>query len=696
MEKISKIRNIGISAHIDSGKTTLSERILFYAGRIHRMQEVRGEGNGATMDFMELEKERGITITSAATQVDWQDKCINLIDTPGHVDFTVEVERSLRVLDGAVMVLCSVGGVQSQSFTVDQQMKRYRVPRIAFINKMDRTGGDPDRVCRDMREKLGLNVVPLQIHMGEGDNFQGVIDLVTMESVTFEGTSGEDVVRAPIFSDYTEVAQAARHEMLESLSMFNDEMMEMLLDDQEIPQAMIDETIREATINRDIVPLMMGTAFKNKGVQLLMDAVCAYLPSPLDRSAFARDHDNEGAETPLASDPEASAVAMAFKITDESFGQLTYTRVYQGRIQKGQHYRNARTNRKQRVGRIVRMHANDREDVDEAGPGDIVALVGVDCASGDTFCGDGVNFSLESIFVADPVISLSVTPTSSADQDRMAKALSRFMKEDPTFRVSSDPETGQTIIAGMGELHLDVYIERMRREFKAEVTVSKPNVSYREAPTGEVEYNYKHKKQTGGSGQYGHVVGRMIPLPQDAESPYEFEDNIVSGRIPTEYIPAVNKGFVDAMKKGPVAGYEIVGVKMCLDDGSYHPVDSSEMAFRTCARDAFHEAFRKTKPCLLEPIMKVEIEMPSEYQGPIVGDLNSRRGIIMSTENKGAVTVVLADVPLSNMFGYATIVRGQSKGMATFTMEMSHYAPVPNKLAEEIITRRREEQAAKK
>jgi elongation factor G len=696
MEKISKIRNIGISAHIDSGKTTLSERILFYAGRIHRMQEVRGEGNGATMDFMELEKERGITITSAATQVDWQDKCINLIDTPGHVDFTVEVERSLRVLDGAVMVLCSVGGVQSQSFTVDQQMKRYRVPRIAFINKMDRTGGDPDRVCRDMREKLGLNVVPLQIHMGEGDNFQGVIDLVTMESVTFEGTSGEDVVRAPIFSDYTEVAQAARHEMLESLSMFNDEMMEMLLDDQEIPQAMIDETIREATINRDIVPLMMGTAFKNKGVQLLMDAVCAYLPSPLDRSAFARDHDNEGAETPLASDPEASAVAMAFKITDESFGQLTYTRVYQGRIQKGQHYRNARTNRKQRVGRIVRMHANDREDVDEAGPGDIVALVGVDCASGDTFCGDGVNFSLESIFVADPVISLSVTPTSSADQDRMAKALSRFMKEDPTFRVSSDPETGQTIIAGMGELHLDVYIERMRREFKAEVTVSKPNVSYREAPTGEVEYNYKHKKQTGGSGQYGHVVGRMIPLPQDAESPYEFEDNIVSGRIPTEYIPAVNKGFVDAMKKGPVAGYEIVGVKMCLDDGSYHPVDSSEMAFRTCARDAFHEAFRKTKPCLLEPIMKVEIEMPSEYQGPIVGDLNSRRGMIMSTENKGAVTVVLADVPLSNMFGYATIVRGQSKGMATFTMEMSHYAPVPNKLAEEIIARRREEQAAKK
>ncbi len=696
MEKISKIRNIGISAHIDSGKTTLSERILYYAGRIHRMQEVHGEGSGATMDFMELEKERGITITSAATQVDWNDKCINLIDTPGHVDFTVEVERSLRVLDGAVMVLCSVGGVQSQSFTVDQQMKRYRVPRIAFINKMDRTGADPERVCRDMREKLGLNLVPLQIHMGEGDNFQGVINLVTMESVTFEGDNGENVVRAPIFSDYTEVAQAARSEMLEALSMFNDEMMEMLLDDQPIPEKMINDTIRDSTINRDIVPLMMGTAFKNKGVQLLMDAVCEYLPSPLDRIAFARDHDNEGAETPLASDPDAPLVAMAFKIADESFGQLTYTRVYQGRIEKGKHYRNARTNKTQRIGRIVRMHANDRENVQDAGPGDIVAMVGVDCASGDTFCGDKLNYSLESIFVADPVISLSISPKTSADQDRMAKALSRFMKEDPTFRVSSDPETGQTIIAGMGELHLDVYIERMWREFKAAVDVSQPNVSYREAPTIEVEYNYKHKKQTGGSGQYGHVVGRMIPLPTNAESPYEFEDNIVSGRIPTEYIPAVNKGFQQAMAKGPVAGYEIVGVKMCLDDGSQHAVDSSEMAFRICAKNAFREAFLKTKPCLLEPIMKVEIEMPTEYQGPVVGDLNSRRGMIMSTENKGNITVVLADVPLSNMFGYATVVRSMSKGMATFTMEMARYAPVPNKLAEEIITRRREEQAAKK
>ncbi|MEN6309013.1 MAG: elongation factor G [Anaerohalosphaeraceae bacterium] len=698
MEKISKIRNIGISAHIDSGKTTLSERILYYAGRIHRMNEVKGDGAGATMDYMELERERGITITSAATQVMWDDKVINLIDTPGHVDFTVEVERSLRVLDGAIMVLCSVGGVQSQSFTVDQQMKRYRVPRIAFINKMDRTGADQERVRRDIREKLGLNAVAIQLNMGEGDQFAGLIDLITMEAVTFEGDNGEDIVRGSIPEAYKDSATIARHEMLEAISMFNDEMMGLLLEDKEVDVEMIRQTIREATINRDIVPVMMGSAFKNKGVQLLMDAVSYYLPSPLDRCSFARDHDNDGTETPLASDPEAPLVAMIFKITDETYGQLSYTRVYQGRILKGQHYRNARTNKMQRIGRIVRMHANDRADISDAGPGDIVALLGLDCASGDTVCGEGVNYSLESIYVADPVISLSITPASNADQERMAKALNRFMKEDPTFRVSTDPETGQTIIAGMGELHLDVYCERMRREYKADVVVGAPNVSYREAPTVEAAYDYKHKKQTGGSGQFAHVVGRLIPLPLDAETTYEFEDNIVSGRVPGEYIPAVNKGFIAAMKKGPLAGYEIVGCKMCLDDGSYHAVDSSEMAFRIAARDAFIEAFRKARPCLLEPIMKVEVETPSDYQGSIVGDLNSRRGIIMGAENRGNVAVIMAEVPLANMFGYATIVRGMSKGMATFSMEMCRYAPVPNKLAEEIIIRRREieKQAAQK
>ncbi len=686
---LGKIRNIGISAHIDSGKTTLSERILFYSGRIHRMQEVRGGEGGATMDFMELEKERGITITSAATQVDWNQHRINLIDTPGHVDFTVEVERSLRVLDGAIMVLCSVGGVQSQSVTVDRQMKRYRVPRIAFINKMDRIGADPERVRQDMVEKLGLNVVPIQLNMGLGEDFEGVIDLVTMEALYFEGQAGEKVQVREIPEQYREAADSARHEMLEALSMFNEEMMVALLEDEAIDEKIVSETIREATINRDIVPMMMGTAFKNKGVQPLMNAVCKYLPSPIDRTAFARDHDNEGAETPLNCDPEAPLVAMAFKITDETFGQLSYTRVYQGQLVRSQQYRNARTNKMIRVGRIVRMHANDREDVEAAGPGDIVALLGVDCASGDTLCGEGINYSLESIFVADPVISLSVVPASSADQDKMAKALNRFMKEDPTFRVSTDPETGETVIAGMGELHLDVYIERMKREYKAAVTVGAPNVSYREAPTVEAEFNYRHKKQTGGSGQFAHVVGRLIPLPGDAEEVYEFEDNIVGGRIPREYIPAVNKGFQLATKEGPVAGYEIVGCKMCLDDGSFHAVDSSEMAFRICAKDAFKEAFKKSHPCLQEPIMLVEIETPQEYQGAIVGDINSRRGMILETENRENYSIIRAEVPLANMFGYATVVRSLSKGMASFTMEMSRYAQVPNRIAEEIIERRR-------
>ncbi len=695
MKNIEKIRNIGISAHIDSGKTTLSERILFYAGRIHRMQEVRGGDGGATMDFMDLERERGITIASAATQVDWEDNTINIIDTPGHVDFTVEVERSLRVLDGAIMILCSVGGVQSQSVTVDRQMKRYQVPRIAFINKMDRQGADPQRVTEDLGEKLGLNVVPIQLNMGTGEEFVGLIDLVTMKALTYEGGSGEDVVAADIPAEYTEAADEARAYMLDALSMFNDEMMELMLEDHPVPEEMIADTIRATTLNRDIVPLMMGTAFKNKGVQTLLDAICRYLPSPLDCTNVARDQDNDEAEITLSCDPEAPMTAMVFKIVDETFGQLSYARIYQGTLRKGQQYINTRTQKKTRVGRIVRMHADDRKDVAEAGPGDIVALVGVDCASGDTFCDGSVSYSLESIFVADAVISLSVVPESSQDQDRMAKALQRFLKEDPTFRASSDPETGDTIIAGMGELHLEVYIERMKREYKANVTVGAPNVSYREAPTNEAAYDYRHKKQTGGSGQFAHVVGRLVPLETDADTTYEFEDNISGGRIPREYIPAVDKGFKAAMKKGPVAGYEIVGCKMCLDDGSFHAVDSSEMAFRTAGLDAFREAFRKTKPCLLEPIMLVEIETPLDYQGSIVGDINSRRGIILGTESRENYAIIRTEVPLANMFGYATVIRSLSKGMATFTMEMARYARVPKSIAEEIIEKRKEQEAAK-
>ena len=689
MKNRGNIRNIGISAHIDSGKTTLTERILFYAGRIHRIQEVRGGDGGATMDFMELERERGITIASASTQVQWEDKTINIIDTPGHVDFTVEVERSLRVLDGAIMILCSVGGVQSQSVTVDRQMKRYKVPRIAFINKMDRMGADPQRVKNDIVEKLGLNVVPIQINMGAGEDFAGVVDLITMKALTHEGSQGEHVIEGDIPAEYQEAAEEARQEMLDAISMFNDDIMEMILEDKEIPVEMIHDTVQKATIARDMVPLMMGTAFRNKGVQPLLDAVCRYLPSPLDIKNSALDPENDNAEVDLPCDPSKPAVSMVFKIVDETFGQLSYTRIYQGTIRKGESYINTRTRQKLRVGRIVQMHADDRKDVAEAKAGDIVALVGVDCASGDTLCESGTNLSLESMFVADPVISLSVIPASSADQDKMAKAIGRFIKEDPTFRVSTDEETGETVIAGMGELHLDVYIERMRREYKANITVGAPNVSYREAPTCEASYDYRHKKQTGGSGQFAHVVGKIIPLEADGENNYIFEDNISGGRIPREYIPAVDKGFQMAMAEGPLAGYEIVGIKMCLDDGSFHAVDSSEMAFRTRARDAFREYFTKTKPCLLEPVMAVEIETPSDYQGAIVGDLNSRRGIILGTEVRDNYAVVKAEVPLANMFGYATVIRSLSKGMATFTMEMSKYSRVPQSVADDIIAARK-------
>ena len=614
------------------------------------------------------------------------------------MDFTVEVERSLRVLDGAIMILCAVGGVQSQSFTVDQQMKRYRVPRIAFINKMDRVGADPERVRREMREKLGLNVVPIQLNMGIADELPGRDRPGHDGSRDVRGRRRRGGrPRADSGRRTQAAAEKARHEMLDALSMYNDEMMERLLEEQPVGEEMIRQTIREATINRDIVPLMMGSAFKNKGVQPLLDAVCDYLPSPLDRSYFARDHNNAGTETPLAGDPDAPLVAMVFKITDEPFGQLSYVRVYQGTIVKGGQYRNARTNRTLRVGRIVRMHANDRQDIADAGPGDIVALLAVECANGDTLCGEGINYSLESIFVAEPVISLSVTPASNADQERMAKALSRFMKEDPTFRVSTDPETSETIIAGMGELHLDIYVERMRREYRANVTVGAPSVSYREAPTVEAEFDYRHKKQTGGAGQFAHVVGRLVPLPPGYELPYEFEDNVTNGRIPGEYIPAVNKGFQAAMKKGPAGrlrGRRLQDVprRRLVPPGRFQ-------------RDGLpHRGPRRVRRGV-PPVQALPAGADHEGRGrdarastraPIVGDLNSRRGIILETEARSTCAVMRAEVPLANMFGYATVVRGLSKGMATFSMEMSHYAQVPVRLAEEIITQRREKQAARK
>jgi len=700
---LKTVRNIGVSAHIDSGKTTLSERILFYSGRIHAIHEVKGkDGVGATMDHMELEREKGITITAAATQVEWKDHTINLIDTPGHVDFTVEVERSLRVLDGAILVLCSVGGVQSQSLTVDRQMKRYKVPRIAFINKMDRTGANPDKVIQAIQEKLGVVPCPLQIPIGKESAFQGVVDLINMQAVYFDGEDGEDIRREAIPAELQEKAAHARQHMLETLSMTSDELMALLLEEQEVPIDLIRTTIREATLAHQITPVMMGSAYKNKGVQELLDAVTYYLPSPLDRDLSAIDLDKKQPDgttdpnwnrVPLASDPKKPMVAMAFKTVVEQYGQLTYTRIYQGKIVKGESYVNTRTGKRVRFGRLVRMHANEREDVEFAEAGDIIAVVGVDCASGDTFCSEGTNYALESIFVPDAVIKLSIEPAKRDGADKLSKALERFRREDPTFRVMTDEETGQTLIAGMGQLHLDIYVERIKREYGVECIIGQPRVAYRETPTKRVEFNHKHKKQTGGSGQYAHVVGVMEPLPEDAVMPYEFVNEITGGRIPKEYIPAVDKGFQRAIVKGPLCECEVVGVRMILQDGSYHDVDSSEMAFEICAFDCMREVLNKSDLGLLEPIMKLEVEVPDEFQGSVTGHLASKRGVISSTETNMGNTVILAEVPLSSMFDYANELRSMTQGKGTFSMEFAKYAMLPRNLQTEVVEKRRKEKA---
>ncbi|MBX3413570.1 MAG: elongation factor G [Pirellulales bacterium] len=684
---LSKLRNIGISAHIDSGKTTLSERILYYAGRIHRMQEVRGEG--ATMDHMELEKERGITITSAATSVTWDDHAINLIDTPGHVDFTVEVERSLRVLDGAVLVLCAVGGVQSQSITVDRQMKRYHVPRLAFINKMDRTGSDPHRVIQQLHEKLDCDAVLMQLPIGKEQDFLGVVDLITQKAVYFDGNDGADVREAEVPAEMKEEVAAARQQMLETLAMYSDELMEMLLAEQPIPEELIYPIVKSAVQEQDLTPVFMGTAYRNKGVQCLLDAVVRYLPSPLEREVTARKYDQPDEKFPLDPDPKKPSVAMAFKIVDDPHGQLTFMRIYQGTIAKGETYYNQRTGKKSRIGRVVRMHADKREEIDSASAGDIVAVMGIDCASGDTFASEHKYGTLESMFVPEPVIKMAVTPTTRDGADKMSKALQRFMREDPTFVVGTDEESGETVIAGMGELHLEIYVERMRREYGVAVEVGAPKVSYREAPTQLAEYDFRHKKQTGGSGQFAHIKGKIEPLPEDSEEVFLFEETVVGGRVPREYIPSVEKGFRDSIKKGPVAGFQIVGVKCILEDGSYHEVDSSDMAFQTCARNCFRETFLKTKPALLEPVMKVEIEVPSAAQGSVVGDLTSRRGMVVSTEMKGPLATIEGEVPLAETFGYSTDLRSMTQGQGTFTMEFARYRRVPASIQTEIVAERK-------
>lgn len=682
MADITKMRNIGISAHIDSGKTTLSERILFYTDRIHAIHEVRGkDGVGATMDNMELERERGITIQSASTQVQWKGHAVNVVDTPGHVDFTIEVERSLRVLDGAILVLCSVAGVQSQSITVDRQLKRYHVPRLAFVNKCDRTGANPLKVRSQLREKLGLNAYMMQLPIGLEDKLEGVVDLVKMKAYYFEGEGGVNVRVAEIPEHMKANAQKYREEMLDAAAMFSDELAEAFLEGTETEE-MIKAAVRKGTLAEKFVPVFCGSAYKNKGIQPLLDAVIDYLPNPTEVKNTALDLDNNEQPLTLSSDPNAPVVALAFKLEDGKYGQLTYVRVYQGTIKKGDELYNTRTRKKFKIGRLIRMNSAEMEDINEAPAGDIIALFGVDCASGDTFCGGNLNYAMSSMYVPDPVISLSITPKDKASSDQMAKALNRFVKEDPTFRSYVDPESNQTIIQGMGELHLDVYIERMRREYKCDVETGMPQVAYREAITQRADFNYTHKKQTGGAGQYGRVAGFIEPI---TEGDYVFVNNIKGGSIPTEYIPSCDKGFKEAVKRGTLIGFPIVGVQVTINDGQYHPVDSSDMAFQAAAIGAFREAYPKAKPTILEPIMQVSIEGPQEFQGNIFGLINQRRGIIVSSTEDGTFTRVDSEVPLSEMFGFSTILRSSTQGKAEYSMEFKKYGKAPQSVCDELI-----------
>ena len=679
---ISKMRNIGISAHIDSGKTTLSERILFYCDRIHTIHEVRGkDGVGAVMDNMELERERGITIQSASTQVTWKDHTINVIDTPGHVDFTIEVERSLRVLDGAILVLCSVAGVQSQSITVDRQLKRYHVPRIAFVNKCDRTGANPLKVRMQLREKLGLNAYMMQLPIGLEDKLEGVIDLVTMKALYFEGDSGTELRVAEIPAHLLDDAKKYREEMIDAASMFSDELAEAYLEGAETEE-MIRAAVRVGTLKEAFVPVFLGSAYKNKGIQPLLDAVTYYLPNPTEITNKALDLDKNEEPVVLTSNPDDPVVSLGFKLEDGKYGQLTYVRIYQGTLKKGGELYNTRSRKKFKVGRLVRMNSAEMEDISEGGPGDIVALFGIECASGDTFCGGDLNYAMSSMFVPDPVISLSVTPKDKKSADQMGKALNRFTKEDPTFRTYVDPESNETIIQGMGELHLDVYIERMRREYKCDVETGMPQVAYREAISQRADFNYTHKKQTGGSGQFGRVAGFIEPT---SEQDYEFVDQIKGGAIPSEFIPSCDKGFRAAVKKGTLIGFPIVGVRVTINDGQTHPVDSSDMAFQAAAIGAFREAYKKANPIVLEPIMKVSIEGPQEFQGNIFGLINQRRGIILSSTEDEQFTRVDAEVPLSEMFGFSTILRSSTQGKAEYSMEFAKYGKAPQSVTEALI-----------
>lgn len=679
---LQNTRNIGIMAHIDAGKTTTTERILYYTGRVHKIGEVHD--GAATMDWMEQEQERGITITSAATTAEWENHRINIIDTPGHVDFTIEVERSLRVLDGAVAVLDAKNGVQPQTETVWRQATRYGVPRIIFVNKMDSIGADFLPAVETVVQRLMAEAKAIQLNIGTEDDFSAIIDLIEMKQHTFTNDLGTDIAIGEVDAEYVDQALALREELIEAVANYDDDLMNKYLEGEEITVAELKKAIRTATLTAKFYPALCGSAYKNKGVQLMLDAVIDYLPSPLDVPAIKGILPN-GEESERPSDDSAPFSALAFKIMNDPFvGSLTFFRVYSGHLAAGSYVLNATKGKRERIGRILQMHSNSREEISDVYSGDIAAAVGLkDTTTGDTLCGEKSEIVLETINFPEPVISLAIEPKSKADQDKMGLALQRLTAEDPSFRAESDKETGQTIISGMGELHLEIIVDRMKREFKVEANVGAPQVAYRETFTEFCEVQGKHAKQSGGRGQYGDAWVRFEP--QDEAKGYEFIDATVGGSIPKEYVSSVGTGIANAMKTGPLAGYPVVDVKATVFDGSYHDVDSSQMAFELAGALAFREAAKKAKPVILEPIMKVEIEMPEEYMGDVMGSVSSRRGLVIGNEERNGVRLINARVPLSEMFGYATTLRSMTQGRGTYSMEFDHYEAVPKSVAEEII-----------
>ncbi|MCF8009465.1 MAG: elongation factor G, partial [Halanaerobiales bacterium] len=679
---LEKIRNIGIMAHIDAGKTTTTERILYYTGRVHKMGEVHD--GAAVMDWMEQEQERGITITSAATTAKWRDHRINIIDTPGHVDFTVEVERSLRVLDGAIALFCSVGGVEPQSETVWRQADKYEVPRIAFVNKMDRMGADFFRVVKMMKERLGANAIPLQIPIGSEDLFKGVIDLISMEAILYEDELGVNFNRVEIPDDYQEQAEEYREKLLETLSEHDDQLMLKYIEEEEITNQDIKNAIRKAVINVNLIPVLCGSAFKNKGVQMLLDSIIEFMPSPLDVPPVEGENPETGEiEKRKAADDEPFS-ALAFKImTDPYVGKLAFFRAYSGVLNAGSYIYNSSSEKRERIGRILQMHANHREERESVHAGDLAAAVGLkNTSTGDTLCDADHPIVLESMEFPEPVISVAIEPKSKADQDKLSQSLLKLAEEDPTFQVRSDEETGQTIIKGMGELHLEIIVDRLLREFKVDANIGKPRVAYRETITRQVEdIEGKFIRQSGGRGQYGHVVIDLEPF--DEGEGFVFEDKIRGGSIPKDYIGSVEDGIEEAMENGIQAGYPVVDIKVTLKDGSYHEVDSSEMAFKIAGSMAFREAAKRARPVILEPVMEVEVVVPEDYMGDVIGDLNGRRGKIDGMERRANAQVVKAYVPLSEMFGYATDLRSKTQGRATYTMQFSHYEKTPKSVAKD-------------